>query len=210
MINNIFYNDKIQWAAVAALVSFVGVLATFYSTWRINNKTIKANISSKTRIEWINQIRLLSADLISNYELLVTYKMFSYADMVIIASKNKSSLYSIGLSNDEKSKIENEKKYNEHTIKVKSLSNQLLLYFINDNEHKKIKNLINDLNTITIKLSDYSREKLEIGKSNNYYDEKIAKSKELTDELMNTINQFREVVAEYLNTEWEKVESGRN
>ena len=65
---SIFYNNlgEFQWVSVTALISILGIFVTLGSTVYTNKKTIRANVQSKTSIEWINKIRELSAELINN------------------------------------------------------------------------------------------------------------------------------------------------
>lgn len=66
----IFYiNDVFQISSLSALaaVSALGV------SWYVNNRTIKANIVSKSRIEWIQKVREESANFISSCSKYIDY-----------------------------------------------------------------------------------------------------------------------------------------
>ena len=69
---SIFFDLKgnFQWVSITALISFIGILATVGATIYTSKKTIKANVRSTTKIEWINQIIELSAEFISSYQLI--------------------------------------------------------------------------------------------------------------------------------------------
>lgn len=84
----IFLDDQnaFQWGSVTAITA---VLAIIYS-WQSNNKNIKANLVSKARIEWIQNVRNETSELIALY-----YSLFSVADFnatqeIIIKAKEKS------------------------------------------------------------------------------------------------------------------------
>ena len=84
----IFLDDQnaFQWGSVTAITA---VLAIIYS-WQSNNKNIKANLVSKARIEWIQNVRNETSELIALY-----YSLFSLADLkatqeIIIKAKEKS------------------------------------------------------------------------------------------------------------------------
>lgn len=52
------------------IAMFVCILTMIYSIWN-NNRTINAEIKSKSRIEWIESIRKTTSDLLSNYYLIL-------------------------------------------------------------------------------------------------------------------------------------------
>ena len=70
-MSDILFNSsgEFQWVSITALISFLGILATVGSTIYIHKKTIKANVKSVTKIEWLNKIIDLSADYIKEYQL---------------------------------------------------------------------------------------------------------------------------------------------
>lgn len=74
MLPDIFYdsNGEIVWSAISATVSvisavlvFVGVIMNIYTQRKIAKQQIDANLKAKARIEWINEVRHKSSDLIS-------------------------------------------------------------------------------------------------------------------------------------------------
>ena len=78
--------NSFQWGSVTAIAA---VLAIIYS-WQSNNKNIKANLVSKARIEWIQNVRNETSELIALY-----YSLFSIADFnstqeIMIRAKEKS------------------------------------------------------------------------------------------------------------------------
>lgn len=75
MLSDIFYdsNGEIVWSAISATVSaisaalvFVGVIMNIYTQRKIAKQQIDANLKAKARIEWITDVRKMSANLISS------------------------------------------------------------------------------------------------------------------------------------------------
>lgn len=221
---DIFFNDKFQWAAVATIVSFLGILVTFYSTWRINNKTIKANISSKTRIEWINQIRKLSADAITNINLLISVGKHSYGEQLNIAIQDgkiekafnigmNTGIQDIGPQVQKKQSIESKRmydeKYNDCVGAIYSSFNQLSLFFSDKEKDANLINSMDEIFTILSKLADYNRDEIKSNETQDYYQEKVNGHQQITDSLQLAVAVFKTEISEYLSSEWKKASSGK-
>lgn len=78
--------NTFQWGSVTAITA---VLAIIYS-WQSNNKNIKANLVSKARIEWIQNVRNETSELIALYYSLFTVVDLNSAQEIIIKAKEKS------------------------------------------------------------------------------------------------------------------------
>lgn len=94
---NIFYDNSnnFQWASIAALIALIGSIISAGISWYNNGKTIatqkqmskenldlqeklnksnfKGNVVSKSRIEWIQEVRKLSVAFISSFYNLANY-----------------------------------------------------------------------------------------------------------------------------------------
>lgn len=69
-----------QWASVAALTAFlVGVITAWASIYN-TKKSLKANVVSNARIEWIQEVRKRSVDFISACYSLVEYHKKNHTD----------------------------------------------------------------------------------------------------------------------------------
>ncbi|MGD6994020.1 hypothetical protein [Sutcliffiella horikoshii] len=78
---NIFFDDKgnFIWASIAALIAFIAALVSLYNDYNTNKSNFKSNIVSKSRIEWIQEVRKQSVSFISSFYNLINYiKGFSY------------------------------------------------------------------------------------------------------------------------------------
>lgn len=73
---NIFFDKDgtFQWSSIAALVSFVAACLTFIGVFinvstqkKIAKQQIDANLKAKARIKWIQEVREISARLITNF-----------------------------------------------------------------------------------------------------------------------------------------------
>ncbi|MGX7149042.1 hypothetical protein [Enterococcus ureasiticus] len=226
MLFSIFVDHKgdFQWASIAAIVSFIGFITTLASTVWINKKTIRASVQSKTNIEWINQIRRLSAELIYNYELVRSSATFSFGTKIKIVfieseiEKEDNKMWTSGIVNIYpqeqkkaliKSKRSYDEKYNENIGAASLATNQLLLYFIDDDKHSNLIDLIAKLRASVVKIADFSRERIETGQPTTYYEDMLEKQSKYAKELDDLINEFRNEVALYLKIEWENVKSGK-
>lgn len=95
---NLFFDAKgtFQWASVAAGISLIAAGISIWGTFRnnkiqkeINQQNIDANLKSKARIEWINNVRKETSELLSlsgrrqGYmsKLENMYKMDNYSDL---------------------------------------------------------------------------------------------------------------------------------
>lgn len=55
---------KDQIAIIVTLVNIVSISVNIWVNWIMKKRDIKANIVSKSRIEWISEVRILIADFI--------------------------------------------------------------------------------------------------------------------------------------------------
>ena len=53
-------NGNFQWSSIAAAVALIAAIMQM----RNNKKSIDANLKAKSRVEWIQNVRKLSADFI--------------------------------------------------------------------------------------------------------------------------------------------------
>lgn len=218
------HNGNFQWAVVTAVISIIGVVTTICSSLYTNKKTIRANVQSKTSIEWLNQIRNLSANLISNYESLISSAKFSYGNHVIAAMHTEAAekaaisawetgFYDITPAKEiegaKQAKRTYDEKYNEYVNVASSLYNQLLLYFVDDEEHSKIVQAIENIHTKHIKFADFTRGIIKDGQEYIYYENLINNSLELTNELSEAVGEFRSEITGYLRNEWENIKLGK-
>jgi hypothetical protein len=78
---NIFFDDKgnFVWASIAAFVALIAALVSLYNVYKTNKSNFKSNIVSKSRIEWIQEVRKQSVAFISSFYKLINYiKGFDY------------------------------------------------------------------------------------------------------------------------------------
>ena len=92
------------------ITMIVCIFTMFYSIWN-NNRTINAEIKSKSRIEWIESIRKTTSDLLSNYHLILRAHNF--------------------LSDEEE-------RINSYLCEANRLTQLLILHFSDDSEIKKV------------------------------------------------------------------------
>ncbi|WP_217265792.1 hypothetical protein [Enterococcus silesiacus] len=97
---NLFFDAEgsFQWASIAAGISLIAAGISIWGTFRnnkiqkeINQQNIDANLKSKARLEWINNVRKETSELLSlsgrrqayTYKLENLYKMGDYSDVEI-------------------------------------------------------------------------------------------------------------------------------
>lgn len=73
---NIFFdiNGNFQWASIAAFVAFFGSIISAWISVHNTKKSLKGNVVSTSRIEWIQEVRKKSVDFIS-----ACYSLFEFA-----------------------------------------------------------------------------------------------------------------------------------
>jgi hypothetical protein len=74
-LNNIFFDDNgnFVWASIAAFVALIAALINLYNVYKTNKSNFKSNVVSKSRIEWIQEVRKQSVAFISSFYKLVNY-----------------------------------------------------------------------------------------------------------------------------------------
>ncbi|WP_207695518.1 hypothetical protein DOK67_0000149 [Enterococcus sp. DIV0212c] len=205
---------------ITSIISILTIVTSAYITQNTNKKTIRANIQTKTNIEWIDQIRKISAELIYNYELIISSAKFSYGNKVAIAvneaeienqintALNSGILNGYPQAQKEallKSKKGHDETYNESVATASLLTNQLLLYFIDEKKDAYIVEMIMGLRSVNSRIADFSRIQVEVGEDMSYYHEKTDEFLSISGELDSAINEFRNAIASYLKVEWENV-----
>ena len=84
---NIFFdmNNNFQWGSIAALVALIAAIMQMFN----NKKSIDANLKAKSRVEWIQNVRKLSADFIR-----ISYEYKGLMDKYIeIDNEKKHPIY---------------------------------------------------------------------------------------------------------------------
>lgn len=82
-------NDNFQWASIAALIAFIVGCFSVYNNRKtlrlqkdLNKENFKGNIVSKSRIEWIQEVRKRSVDFISTCYDLIEFIKSNRSDSV--------------------------------------------------------------------------------------------------------------------------------
>lgn len=186
-VEKLFFTNKgyFNWIAITGIIA----IGTFIWTIWFNNKKYRADLISKTRIDWMNQVRPLYAQYIAA----VPHYMFLY---------NKAMV-----GHDERA-IE---VLTEQMDEIKRLYYELNLY-IPDNDSNKI--ILDDINLLWYELSyvsdyyDYGiRKNLFASRINNYrstsYESGVDKY------VSGLINRSSTDGSKYFKNEWEKIKKGQ-
>ncbi|EER56041.1 hypothetical protein NEIFL0001_1329 [Neisseria flavescens SK114] len=184
---NIFFdmNNNFQWGSIAALVALIAAIMQMFN----NKKSIDANLKAKSRVEWIQNVRKLSADFIR-----ISYEYKGLMDKYIEIDNEKNILFiDKEIENDDKDKID--MKWAEFLYTY----NLLLLYFQkgeNIDEFNKISNnkIIQSARELRNQVKNY-RYKVNGMKGNPFYEQGV--------------KPFRDNMREYLKGEWDRAKSGK-
>ena len=97
MLNILKEITAAQWitigvAAIAPVISFLGVLYTNHTTKKIARGNIDANITANARIEWIQNVRKETAKLISVYHKFLQESNINKKYDFLLVSKESTNL----------------------------------------------------------------------------------------------------------------------
>lgn len=173
------------WAIIGSLIGIVigGAIGVF-STLFISSKNINAELKAKTRLEWIREVRTLTAEIIKNLH-----------ELLILVDKYKEIRFSKGgLTKEEifQFKVENAeldaelfKNLNMYKLYFSTITKDLNRYITNE-ENKKMHLHADKIEDQMLKLS---REVLK--NQDDLYDPRV-------------IEDFRKETSDYIKKEWDR------
>lgn len=226
-MSDILFNSsgEFQWVSITALISLLGILATVGSTIYIHKKTIKANVKSVTKIEWLNKIIDLSADYIKEYQLVDINERHLFSTKLLKANntfKIEKEIITYDPIEAQRYKQNEDKKrgYNKSIVEYSEIlndsflnsryiSNLLLLYFMDGTRTVEIKRIMNKINDISIKIAEISNKDLDNEREEEYYLEQADILMKNLNALNDAIEEFRENITKYINCEWKEIEKGK-
>lgn len=180
----LFFTDKgyFNWIAITGIIA----IGTFIWTIWFNNKKYRADLISKTRIDWMNQVRPLYAQYIAA----VPHYMFLYNKAMVDGDKRATEVLT------------------EQMDEIKRLYYELNLY-IPDNDSNKI--ILDDINRLWNELT-YIGDYYDYGIINNLFASRINKSsyESVVDKYVSgLINRSSTDGSKYFKNEWEKIKKGQ-
>lgn len=217
---NIFFDKDgtFQWSSIAALVSFVAACLTFVGVFinvstqkKIAKQQIDANLKAKARIEWISDVRELVSEYIARLSLLETImrSMIEPAELIQIERMKDEPDDNIILSEKAKLTPLNES-LKEEQVKITCISENILLYFSHQEEHKNIEKIITYIPNQLILLELFMRE------INGEHVNKTPLNELLKDEfneypimVAKNVQEIRKEFRNYLKIEWDKAKEGQ-
>lgn len=236
---SIFYDNlgNFQWASVAAIIAGIGaIISLIFSALGYKNskytielqkemdqKKIDADIIAKARMEWIQSVRALSAEIIVHVGLIQSYANNSYKARWIYLVKEHEvkdgsidfgdGLYGVsGIVETEelknlakKQKIEL-KEFQDTHLELYNLVQQLSLYFSETNEHESILAL---LNSIHVKNNEIAQKLKSIETKDKNLEEEINNFIKATSEYKNISESLTKEIKEYLKEQWNRAKSGK-
>ncbi|EGQ78436.1 hypothetical protein [Neisseria macacae] len=122
-------NGNFQWSSIAAFVALLSTIIMVIMQIFNNKKSIDANLKAKSRVEWIQNVRKLSADFIR-----VSYEYKGLMDEYIKIDKEKNIIFI-----DKPIEGETKSKMGEKWTEFLYTYNLFLLYLMKE---KKLINLI--------------------------------------------------------------------
>ncbi|MCD5184516.1 hypothetical protein IV471_04360 [Enterococcus gallinarum] len=164
---------------------------SFFQSKRLEQKKINAELVSKARIEWINKVRLQSAELIANTEKWRSVESLirRIEDGKIDNTDGERTEYINKLYTDKTNEID------ELSLKIIAQTNVLTLYFSNNEENKEI---LETLSKIKESIFNYKGNWVE-----NNFD--VARLHVNTNRIYQ--NKFSDSIRIYLKQEWDKAKN---
>ncbi|TQB26714.1 hypothetical protein [Enterococcus faecalis] len=217
---NIFFDKDgtFQWSSIAAIVSFVAACLTFIGVFinvstqkKIAQQQIDANLKAKARIEWISDVRELVSEYITRLSILETImrSMIEPTELIQIERMKDEPDDNIILTEKAKLAPLNES-LKEEQVKITSISENILLYFSHQEDHKYIEKIITYIPNQLILLELFMRK---------IYGEHVNATpldKLLKDEfneypimVVKNVQEIRKEFRNYLKVEWDKAKEGQ-
>ncbi|WBY90950.1 hypothetical protein [Enterococcus casseliflavus] len=164
---------------------------SFFQSKRLEQKKLNAELVSKARIEWINKVRLQSAELIANTEKWRSVESLirRIEDGKIDNPDGERTEYISKLYTDKTNEID------EISLKIIAQTNVLILYFSNNEENKEI---LETLSKLKESIFNYKGNWVE-----NKLD--VARLHVNTNRLYQ--NKFSDSIRIYLKQEWDKAKN---
>ncbi|WEB66520.1 hypothetical protein [Limosilactobacillus fermentum] len=179
----LFFTNKgyFNWIAITGIIA----IGTFIWTIWFNNKKYRADLISKTRIDWMNQVRPLYAQYIAA----VPHYMFLY---------NKAM---VGHDHDERAN----EVLTEQMDEIRRLYYELNLY-IPDNDSNKI--ILNYINLLWYELG-YVNDYYDYGIINNLFGRSTSYELDVDKYISGLIIRSSTEGSKYFKNEWEKIKKGQ-
>ncbi|ASE66463.1 hypothetical protein [Enterococcus faecalis] len=202
--------------------TIAGIFANVYINYRqtkkneelqkeITQKQIDANLKAKARIEWISDVRELVSEYIARLSILenIMRSMIEPAELIQIERMKDEPDDNIILSEKAKLTPLNES-LKEEQVKITCISENILLYFSHQEEHKNIEKIITYIPNQLIILELFMRE------INGEYVNKTPLNELLKDEfneypimVAKNVQEIRKEFRNYLKIEWDKAKEGQ-
>lgn len=182
-------NGNFQWSSIAAFVALLSTIIMVIMQIFNNKKSIDTNLKAKSRVEWIQNVRKLSADFIR-----VSYEYKGLMDEYIKIDKEKNIIFI-----DKPIEGETKSKMGEKWTEFLYTYNLFLLYFNEGEKTDKFNKISNDT---VIKSAENLREEVK----NFHYKVNGMKEKQF---YYKGIKPFRNNMRQYLKGEWDRAKSGK-
>ena len=178
-------NGNFQWSSIAAAVALIAAIMQM----RNNKKSIDANLKAKSRVEWIQNVRKLSADFIK-----VSYEYKVLMDEYIKIDDEENILFL-----DKQIQGEAKSKMDEKWSEFLYTYNLLLLYFQDGDNTDKFNGISNNkiIQSAGNLRNQVKNLRYQVNgmKGNPFYEEGV--------------KPFRDNMRKYLKGEWDRAKSGK-
>lgn len=215
---SIFYdNDNVfQWASVAAVIAGFGAISSLlfsFLSYRNSKKALKqqkeleqkkidANLKASARLKWIEQVR----EIVSQYLSELSKLSVSTRNLIKVSSLLQAKNDGLNPPFYEEELNMNFEENVADIIKlqnsVNEYSEKILLYFSDKDDHKKIEEMVS---LVPNKLGDF----LTFTNNNINHNFKIAMLLDFEKELNKNVQDIRKVFRDYLKKEWDKAKQGK-
>ena len=221
-------------AVTSALIAIVGivisVLGSTAGTYIINkklnkannevqkeiaNRNIDANLVAKARLKWIEEVRKLTTELISNvsmtningYKVIRSNKLVDEEEEFVksinppLIDSDKVGIFQPEVTDEFRElifhKIKDQENFNQNKFKVFAIAENFILYFSPQEEHSHIIDNI-----------EWFKNNQELF-NNKIKDKKFKEAEDILHEFNFQISEFKNNMRWYLKKEWDKAKQGK-
>lgn len=191
--------NKFNWIGITSVLAIISLT---FTAWDSRRK-LKADVVSKSRVQWINSVRPLVAKFLVNSKYYMTY----YIDIQIQSenlkiANNDFKQYETGAKQEESQReiiIDKKNKINELLRETENIFNEIKLNLPEDKSGDNA-TLMKSINVVYDELKNIK---------NNYKNAKNdGEEKQLSDRVITEINNVVSVGSSYFKNEWERAKKG--
>lgn len=194
---------------ISPILVFVGTIITVTITIWSNHDKINANLKAQSRIQWIQEVRKITADLINSHYKLLDSTNEKDATKALSEVRRITTLFSLyfSYSKNDDSGFNLFLEFKEKSEATKNNNNLLRKIFSQSNKNKN--QIITSLASSLEVMQNYNVHSLKF-----YNPKELSSSHKLTMDpkafTLMYLNNFQQSVSLYLKIEWDRAKNNRN